>query len=185
MKKILIALVLMPFIGLAQHTEFQFTKDTITDYVVSNVEGKNAAELYKKTLDWISVSYKNPKEVIKAQIENEYIRIEGSTEILVVLKPLYKVYYPSRYQVEFYFKEGRFKMDVIKVEGYTQGTQYSSPRWFDMNISSPKEYYKENGDLRGTYKFWPESFCSYFNNILTDLNLFIKSEKVEQKNDKW
>lgn len=185
MKKILIALLIIPFIGIAQHTEFQFTKDTITDYVVSTVEGKTAADLYKKTMDWISVSYKNPKEVIKSKIENEYIRIEGSTENLVVLKPLYKVNYLSRYSVEFYFKEGRFKMDVIRVEGYSRGTQTSAPRWFDMDVSSPKESYKENGDLRGTYKFWPESFCNYFNNLLKELILFMKTDKIDQKSEKW
>jgi hypothetical protein len=185
MKKFLTLLLFLPIMGMAQHTQFQFTKDTITDYVVTSVEGKTAAELYKKTLDWINVTYKNPREVIKSQIENEYIRIEGSSETLVVLKPLYKVNYLSRYSVEFYFKEGRFKMDVIRVEGYSRGTDTSAPRWFDMDISSPKECYKDNGDLRSNYKFWPDSFCSYFNGLLNELVLFMKNDKVNQKSEKW
>jgi hypothetical protein len=78
MKKILLVLLMLAgFYSNAQETEFKFAKEGFTDYVVGTVEGKTAQELYKKTLDWVSVTYKNPKEVIKAQIENDYIRIEG------------------------------------------------------------------------------------------------------------
>lgn len=184
MKNILF-LMLLPLLSFGQHTDFQFTKDTITDYVVLKSEGKTAADLYKKTLQWISVYYKSPKDVIKSQIENEYIRIEGSTDKLVVLKPMLAVYFESRYQIEFYFKDGRFKMDVIRVEAYTPANQFGPGKWFDMNISSPNEYYKENGELRGNYKLWPESFTKFFNNLAFQLLLFIESNNVDSKSDKW
>ena len=78
MKKILL-LVLLTFstLSFGQETEFKFTKNGFTDFVVTTIENKTQQELYKKTLDWIQVTYKNPKEVLLAQIENDYIRFEG------------------------------------------------------------------------------------------------------------
>ena len=55
MKKILLVLLLINGIVNAQETEFKFTKDGFTDFVVISIEGKTASELFKKTLDWVSV----------------------------------------------------------------------------------------------------------------------------------
>ena len=93
MKKIiyfLLATISISNLSFGQETEFKFTKEGFTDFVVTQCEGKTQAELYKKALDWVSVTYKNPKEVIKAQIENDYIRIEGSSNSLVCLNILGK-----------------------------------------------------------------------------------------------
>lgn len=76
-------------------------------------------------------------------------------------------------------------MDVIRVEAYFPGSQYAPARWDDMNISNPKDYYKSNGDLKGTFKLWPNSFCTYFNNLIFDLTDFIKKDRVDKKDDKW
>jgi hypothetical protein len=45
--------------------------------VVVEIDSLNAAEVYLKTLDWIKETYKNPDEVIKANFENEKIRLDG------------------------------------------------------------------------------------------------------------
>ena len=91
MRKIIITL--LAFVStinflLGQETEFKFSPDGFTDYVVISCEGKAQSDLYKKTLDWISVTYKNPSEVIKAQIENEYVRIEGFKSNMLCMKSL-------------------------------------------------------------------------------------------------
>jgi hypothetical protein len=52
-KIILTSSLLMTILGFSQETEFKFTKDGFTDYVVTPVENKTAAELYKKTIDWV------------------------------------------------------------------------------------------------------------------------------------
>ena len=87
-KILLLLLMLVSFYSNAQETEFKCTKEGFTDYIVGIVEGKTSQELYKKTLDWVSYTYKNPKEVIKAQIENDYIRIEGAKSNLLCIKSL-------------------------------------------------------------------------------------------------
>ena len=67
----------------AQETEFTFDSNKgMTDFIVVPVEGKTAPEIYKKIIEWIKVTYKNPDKVILSTIENEYIRFEGSSETL-------------------------------------------------------------------------------------------------------
>lgn len=56
----------------APPTEFMVNKEQeLTDFLVISCEGKTKEELYKKTMEWISKTYNNPSEVVKAQVEND------------------------------------------------------------------------------------------------------------------
>ena len=59
------------------------TYQVLDKYVVLQSKG-TAAELYEKTIGWINETYNTPSEVIKGQVEGDYIRIEGSSS-----KPLF------------------------------------------------------------------------------------------------
>ena len=115
MKKIVLAL-LIGFCGFAQETEFKFSKEGFTDFVVTEVPGKTQSELYKKAIDWVAVTYKNPKEVIKAQIENDYIRITGVSDNLLLFNAMGKKYYSADYTIEISFKDGKYKFEVLNLE---------------------------------------------------------------------
>ena len=144
MKKIiyfLLATISISNLSFSQETEFKFDKEGFTDFVVTQCEGKTQVELYKKALDWVSVTYKNPKEVIKAQIENDYIRIEGSSNSLICLNILGKKYNNATYQIEISFKDGKYKFDVTSVN--LLGTN-SEPK---MELQNMNEYYKSNGEI--------------------------------------
>jgi hypothetical protein len=181
MKKLLLALLISGSC-FAQETKFSFTKDGFTDYVVNDVENKTAAELYKKTLDWVSVTFKNPKEVIKAQIENEYIRIEGSKMGLISVVSLIKMSYQSSYQIEISFKEGKYKFDVIEVKYYIEPNKYGTGGWHDWQIKDMSEYFNKKGEIKGTFKFIPESFSTTFNDLNTELkNYLLNSEAIKSK----
>lgn len=83
MKKLLIGFTLLfsTFVN-AQETEFTFNKERgMTDFIVIPVEGKTATDIYKKVIEWIKITYKNPNEVILSTIENEYVRFEGISDI--------------------------------------------------------------------------------------------------------
>ena len=72
MKKIILFTFLISGILNAQETEFTFTPEKgMTDYIVTTVDGKTAPEIYKKIIDWIKITYKNPDKVILSTIENE------------------------------------------------------------------------------------------------------------------
>jgi hypothetical protein len=186
MKKLIIGLLFITTFANAQETEFKFNKERFTDYVVGNVEGKTATELYKKTIDWISVTYKNPKEVIKAQIENEYIRIEGAKENMICLKSLGMLNcYNARYLIEISLKDGKYKFDVIILETYMASSGVSAGGWSEVVLSNTSVYYKRNGDLRSIFKLYPPAIETEFNLLNTSLKKFLISDAIPSKKNDW
>ena len=184
---ILILLVFASFNLKAQETEFKFTKEGFTDYVVNSIEGKTAQELYNKTLDWINVTYKNPNSVIKAKIENEYIRIEGVSSKLLCVKTLgLLTCNDAKYQIEISFKDGKYKFDLIKLEEYIPQTKYTyNSGWSDISLTNTTAYYKENGDIKNLFKLYPAAIEGEFNSLNKSLNDFIKSESIPSKKSDW
>lgn len=183
--KTIICALFIGFFGFAQETEFKFTKDGFTDYVVTEVAGKTQQELFKKAIDWVSVTYKNPKEVIKAQIDNDYIRVEGSSPGLVSFNILGRKSYESKYQIEISFKDGKYKFDVIEIQFYTPSSQYGAGGW-DTLLLSPVDYmYNKKGEVKGNFKYIPESITKHFNELNKNLEAFLKSDTIPSKNDKW
>ena len=158
MKKILLILTLALYnIGYAQVTEFTFTKDGLTDYVVTQCEGKTQSEIYKKCIDWIAYTYKNPLSVTQAKIENEYIRIEGIRESLICdNSALYgKVCRDGKYTLEISFKDGKYKFEILKIEKFLEATNNRTgpnypDRWYPVDIKSsdPNYFIYEKGKRR-------------------------------------
>ena len=184
MKKniLIVAVFLFTILGFSQETEFKFTKEGFTDFVITEVPNKIQTELYKKTLDWISMNYNNPKEVIKAQIENDYIRIEGLKSSALCMKILLSnMCDDAKYQIEIYFKDGKYKFDVISVKIYN-----ATLGWIDaFFLTSTKPCYKENGEIKNTWKEYPLQSTSIFNNINNSLKDFLLSDKILSKKSDW
>ncbi|ELM3651202.1 DUF4468 domain-containing protein [Flavobacterium psychrophilum] len=186
MKKILLGLALITRLnGLSQETEFKLTKDGFTDFVVTPVE-KTQIEMYKKTLDWVSVTFQNPKEVIKAQIENDYIRIEGSIPTLLCKEILLSTICDNaKYQIEISFKQGKYKFDVIEINGFTLPSEYTHGGWYKVRFDYMKTYFKENGDVRSVYKNYPTAFSETFNGLNNSLKDFLISDNIPSKKNDW
>ena len=186
MKKLLFILLSISALGNAQETEFKFTKDGFTDYVIGTVTNKTASELYKKTIDWVNITYKNPREVIKAQIENDYIRIEGFKSSMLCKKILLSnICENGRYQIEISFKDGKYKFDVISLESYLTASQYNSGGWYPVVLTNTSYAYKESGELRSMYKNFPEEIESTFNSLNNELKKILESDTIPSKKDGW
>ena len=166
-------------LSFSQEKEFSFTKDGITDFVVTNIDNKTQSELYKKTIDWVDVTFKNPKEVIKAQIENDYIRIEGFSKELLCFNSMGKAFYDANYVIEISFKDGKYKFDLVSI---TLLNTKSEP---NIELKNMNEYYKENGNIRGTYKYFPEIIPMYFNSLNLSLRDFLISNSIPSKKNNW
>ena len=177
----------------AQETEFTFDNSKgMTDFIVVNIESKSATEIYKKVIEWIKVTYKNPDKVILSTIENEYVRFEGSSSaVYPVNVPLMgKSYQDTKYQIEISIKDGKYKFDLIGMENYISPSQYSRGGWtpntfFDKNVD--KEYldkfiYKKDGTLRSYYKYIND-VPVYFNDLNKSLVESITA--TVKKNDSW
>jgi len=193
MKKIGMLLLLFSGIMSAQETEFTFDNTKgMTDFIVVNVEGKTAPEIYKKVIEWIKITYKNPDKVILSTIDNEYVRFEGfSSACYSINIPLMgKSYQETKYQIEISIKDGKYKFDIIGMENYLAPSQYTRGGWSDnvlFNGNLDKEYleksiYKKDGTLRSTWKNIndvPVYFNGLNKSILESMTTSVK------KNDGW
>ena len=56
--------------------KLELNRDGVQPIVV-NIDSFTVQTLYKKSLNWVQENNKNPKEVLKTDIENETIRIAG------------------------------------------------------------------------------------------------------------
>lgn len=178
----------------SQDSTFVFTTSGFTDYVVTNINGKSQSDLYKKALDWVSVTYKNPNEVIKAKIENDYLRIEGGNSNMCCTKIMgIKTCNPSKYQIEISLKEGKYKFDVISITQYVAPSQYSSGGWSEVGLPSPKAvelnpeimktYYNDDGDPKKLMRLYIENIPPEFNKLNESLKEFLKSDAIPSKKD--
>jgi hypothetical protein len=186
MKKVLVFIVFVAQFGFGQETEFTFDNQKgMTDYIVGTVENKTASEIYKKVIEWIKVTYKNPDKVILSTIDNEYVRFEGfSSAFYSINIPLLgKSYQETKYQIEISIKDGRYKFDIIGMENYLAPSQYSRGGWSDnalFNSNLDKEYlektiYKKDGTLRSTWKNIND-VPVYFNGLNKSLFEFVNSQ---------
>jgi len=179
--KTIICALFIGFFGFAQETEFKFTKDGFTDYVVTEVAGKTQQELFKKAIDWVSVTYKNPKEVIKAQIDNDYIRVEGYKE--GIMAGSFGMKFPITYTIEISFKDGKYKFDLTSIK-YFAGPP-ATGYYKEYDIVDTSKHYKKSGEVRAIYKEDHENFSKHFNDLNKNLEAFLKSDTIPSKNDKW
>jgi hypothetical protein len=165
-------------------TAFELSKDGFTDFIVTSVPNKSQSELFKKALDWVALTYKDPKEVIKAQIDNDYIRIEGVSLGMVVVNALGRQAHDGRYQIEISFKDGKYKFDVIKMEAYYSPSQYYAGGWSDVDLGNVSGFYNKKGELRGAFKYYPE-IPTYFNQLNQQLKDFVSSDAIPSKKSEW
>ena len=193
MKKILMLMLFISGVLNAQETEFTFDSTKgMTDFIVVNVEGKTAPEIYKKVIEWIKLTYKNPDKVILSTIDNEYVRFEGASGSFYSINiPLMgKSYQETKYQIEISVKEGKYKFDIIGMENYLAPSQYSRGGWSNnvlFNGNLDKEYlektiYKKDGTLRSTWKNIND-VPLYFNDLNKSLLESITTSV--KKNDGW
>jgi hypothetical protein len=178
MKKILLILILtLSSICYGQEVEFTFSKDGLTDYVVTQCEGKTDSEIYKKIIEWIKINYNNPNEVILSTIEDKFIRFQGSGgRGLVKFFRHGGIFTPNtRYIIEISIKEGKYKFDLVNLETYS-GTEWNK---VDCFFSRNNNCYNNKGEFKKDYKFYNET-SDYFNKI----NLSLK-EKIIGSDEKW
>lgn len=81
--------------------------------VVYQVDSLKAPDIYKKVLAWIQITYKNPQEVLKANVENETIRLEGLNKGAFVraFASGTKAYYDIAYTLEINIKDGKYRFN--------------------------------------------------------------------------
>jgi hypothetical protein len=185
MKTFLLGVVLLfSTLSFAQETEFTLNQEGLTSFVITPVKGKTQEELYKKTIDWVQVTFKNPREVIKGQIQNDYIRIEGSSENLVSFCPMGCYNYLTRYQIEISLKDDKYKFEILNIEYFITPSQYGVGGWkaLDLTNTFKIKSYMKNDEIRTLYKNLVR-IPLYFNNLNKELQTFILTDSTTKKKD--
>ena len=164
--------------------QFEFKDKLFTDFVVVKIDSLNKEKLFKRTLNWIKETYKNPNEVIKMTIENEKIRINGYKENLYCYDTFLggSCYYGT-YSIEISFKDGRYRFDPTYLEYRIPADKYN-PAGLNVPVELTQfDYmYNNDGELRKLYKFMPAILEDTFNDLNLNLYKYILSQGKE-KND--
>lgn len=184
-KLILLSLVLLISICLNAQ-EFEVTPDgmkdkinTENDYLVIEAPNKSAQELYQNALKYIHQTYKNPEEVLKGQIENEYLKFEThAPQFLMVKNSGVKLLVSANYTTELRFKDGKVKYDLPVLEMTADNGGY--PVTFQGSIWNGYPIYKKNGQLiREDAKTTIENYFNTQVSMLSDVFLDKNTE------DEW
>jgi hypothetical protein len=177
-KLILISLIIVlnQSLANAQDTEFKVSESGLTDFIIVPVDSMKAADSYRKCVEWIGKTYNNPESVIKSKIEGSSIRIEGSADNLIYGPGLSGL---SKYQVEISFRDGRYKFDVLKIEGYVN----PSIGWIEIPQKGDWGVYYKDGQLKKSGLF-VNGIPVYFNNLNSGLKDYILNIS-KSETDKW
>ncbi len=165
-------------------TAFSLSKEGLTDFIVTDVPDKSAADLYKRSIEWISAKYKDPSQASKEKVENSLIVFEGTAKPLISLNPVARVNHLSKFQVALSFKDGKYKFDVVSLEYFVPASTLDAGGWRKINISDMSEHYARTGELRSTYKYFTE-IPEFFNKLNDELRQFALGESVAVKKSDW
>lgn len=190
-------LLLITLLGLSlsirgQETGFSFDNAKgMTDFIVIPIEGKSARELYKKSLDWIKVTYSEPSKAILSTIENEYIRFSALGDYICYDESYPKIVnwdcFKVKYEIEISFKDGKYKFDILSLQQFETPSQYITGGWKNVPVFTTgiteeelsKILFKKDGTLKKQYIGISKS-ADYFNSLNGSLLKYITSSNKSQ-----
>lgn len=167
---------------------FEFNQLGLTPYLVVDVEGKKAKELYDTALNWIKETYENPDKVLKMQIDGKKLRFEGYKERLISINNSFaKLNYNGTYNIELSFKDGKYKFECYNLEYFVPTTAYvkggKTPVY--LKSAAKEKYFKKNGFIRTYYKEFPENIQSLLNGLNDSLKKYLEKDSSKTEEDDW
>lgn len=178
MKKLLvIPLLLTAFLSFAQDVPKLKLTPTGVEAIIVNVDSLKADYLFKKAVNWVQETYKNPDKVLKTKIENEKIRVDGFANNAWWYKTLgMKMSYNMDYSVEVSFKDGKYRFEFVVGQFYTDSGQK-----FLANYSS---FFKSSGEVKGVYSEAVPSLEETMNNLSLSFYNYVTGVKTK-KDSSW
>lgn len=172
MKLIVIALF-VGFFGFAQEVP-KITKEGFAPVVV-NLEGKTASEIYLKTKEWVQTYYKNPAQVLKADIANDMIRIQGFAVNGYKIRSLgISQGYDYDYTLEIEFKDGKYRYNYIVGQF-----------WADTKrcLYDYKSFFKDDNSVRKLYQLPYDTINATANETSLSLFDYVSGKTKSEKKD--
>lgn len=187
--KITLMLLFCSFISFCQGEKFELTSEKnelINQYVVIQKDSMSINDGYNKVLEWVNITYNTPKEVIKSQLENEYVRIEGFSENFTSQNILgVKYSYNGKYSITFEFKPNKIKMELTRIQIYSDRTQYSAGGWSDQYPTYEMQY-RKNGKLKKQIAGYVQGMVNNIDLLRMNFQQYLFNEnKSVVKKDDW
>lgn len=173
------ALLLIVFITtstFAQDTEFKFSKEGLTDFIVTSYDSP-VKDLYNRALAWIKENNK-ATDAIKSSVENEKIIFQASKENFLCSKAGGTIVCSTgTYTIEFTFKDGKYKMAVTEIVLKDANGKISRP-----NLDDFSEYYDKEGNVKKYLSDAPTAYEGLFNGLNKSLVTYMDKKK---KAENW
>src|SRR5690606_1935870 len=101
-------------------------------------------KIYNKAINWVQETYKNPDKVLKANITNEKIRIDGFANGAWWYKTLgITSNMDMEYTLEISFKDGKYRFEYIIGQFFLSSGEKAL-----YNYST---FFKKDGEIRKMY----------------------------------
>jgi|TARA_B110000908_G_scaffold166503_1_gene217755 hypothetical protein len=153
MKKLL--LITLAFCWLNSFSQIFLSTDGIlyqgdNDYIVLDFPEKDAKTLYKNALFYINETYKSPKDVIRGDVDAQYLSFSTYKEVKLFVKTIDVIMMGAddsgyiKYNTNLYFKDGRVKLSFSELEIWRKNPNFRYPLNTQKGVYS---IYKK-GDLR-------------------------------------
>jgi hypothetical protein len=178
MKKLLLLMIVFVAVkSMAQDTEFKFSKEGLTDFIVTTYEGA-AKDNYSRALDWVKDNSKR-NFVVVSSVENERLTIEGNKENFLCSKAGgTNVCTTATFTIIISFKDGKFKLEASSLSEKPNNSMNSTVH----NLDDFSEYYDKDGSLKKYKDDVPLAYESLFNDLNKSLIAFMDKKK---KAEKW
>lgn len=149
-----------------------------TEPIVVDVEGQSSEQLYKSTLNWIQEVYENPDKVLKANIENQKVRLNGySNHAFNYTSMGMTLNYDMEYTMEIEFKDNKYRLTFTIGQFWGSGDSGGEVAW------NYKAFYKKNGDARKAYNNAIPSLEETMNSLNQSLYDYVSGATHEAKSD--
>jgi len=153
--------------------------DVEKTFLVLEIDGLSAKQLYDNAIKYVNEKYKNPEEVIKGKTDGEYLKFDTYvSDFLLYNNSGAKIPIQATYTTELRFKDGKVKYEIISIDMTAKTGNYHV--LFSGGLMEGYIIYKKNGKL-----FKEETKAdieNYFNLSLNDLLKFLKGE---DKSNDW
>ena len=178
MKHMKLKLILLTFLmtasAFAQDTVFKFSKEGLTDFIVTTYDSP-AKDLYKRALDWTK---ENKEYKVMSSVENEKIAFQGVKENFLCSKAGgTTVCSNATYTIEITFKEGKYKFAVTDIVLKDINGKVAKP-----NLDNFSEYYDKDGNVKKYLSDAPASYEGLFNGLNKSLVTYMDKKK---KAENW
>lgn len=131
--------------------------------------------IYSRAKEWLQFTFVNPKDVLKAEVGGNYLRINGYTDNGYTKSYLGMPYtYPISFVIEIEVKPGRYRL-----------TYEITDIWYEGRSAGfkPESYFKEDGTIRKMSKSEVDQLEAKANALNLSLYQYISGKTSAKKND--